>query len=317
MSNWERKFGKYAIRDLPLKLVILYVVGFVLEFALPQAFTWLTLDPWAVIHGQLWRLVSWLLIPPVTDNLFFIAIMLFFYYSIGTSLERVWGRWKFNVFIFSGVLLTIVSAFLWMGVTLLTLGSGGISAYGVSVAEYMRAYSGAFSTYYINMSIFLAYALTFPEAQVLLMFIIPIKVKYLGILDAAFLFYEMIHYGGPSRYVIAAALLNVVLYYFRSGGWMRVSPAQIRRRGNFRRSVNRGTSSVGSGGTFRAGSGAVPLHKCAICGRTSLLYPELDFRYCSRCEGNLEYCSDHLFTHVHVRAGETPHVYEEGKEEQQ
>ncbi len=313
MSDLERRFGRYAVRDLSLKLVILYVVGYVLEMAAPSVFTWLTLDPWAVIHGQVWRLVSWLLIPPMTDNVFFVLIMLFFYYSIGTSLERVWGRWKYNVFIFRGILLTIVSAFVWMGVTFLLLGGAGMAAYGTGVAGYMRAYSGAFSTYYINMSIFLAYALTFPEAQVLLMFIIPVKVKYLGVLDAAFLIYEMIRYAGPSRFVIAASLLNVVILWLYSGGWMRVSPQQIHRRNSFRRAVDRGAASVGSGGRSYTGGDAIPMHKCAVCGRTSLLFPDLEFRYCSRCEGGVEYCSDHLFTHVHIRAGEKPHLFEEGQ----
>ncbi len=316
MQDMERKFGRYALRDLSLKLVVLYLIGYVLQTILPQSLSMLTLDPWAVIHGQVWRLVSWLLIPPMTDNLFFVAIMLFFYYSIGTSLERVWGTWKYNVFIFTGILLTILSAFLWMGFTLLTLGTAGIETYGLTTAAYMRAYSGAFSTYYINMSIFLAYALTFPEAQVLLMFIIPIKVKYLGILDAAFLIYEMIRYGGPSRFVIAASLLNVLILWLRSGGWMQVSPAQIRRRNNFRRAVERGTSEAGrktwaGAGRGQTQAGNMPMHKCAICGRTSLLYPDMEFRYCSRCEGGVEYCSDHLFTHVHIRAGERPHLYEE------
>jgi len=320
MSDMERRFGRYAVRDLSLKLVILYVIGYVLQFTLPQVFTFLTLDPNAVLHGQVWRLVSWLLIPPGSDNLFFVLIMLFFYYSIGTSLERVWGKWKYNVFIFTGILLTIVSAFAWYALIMLT-GSAASSAasYGIDTAAYIRAFSGAFSTYYINMSIFLAYALTFPEAQVLLMFIIPIKVKYLGILDAAFLLYEMVVYGGPSRFVIAASLLNVALLWLRSGGWSRVSPSQIHRRNSFRRAVNRGSAGVGSGGAWRGSSsrgdgGAVPLHKCAICGRTSLQFPDLDFRYCSRCEGGVEYCSDHLFTHVHIRAGERPHLHGEERQ---
>ena len=41
-------------------------------------------------------------------------------------------------------------------------------------------------------------------------------------------------------------------------------------------------------------------HKCAVCGRTEKDDPNLEFRYCSKCEGNLEYCMDHLYTHKHV-----------------
>ena len=124
MSDYERKFGKYAVRDLSLKLIILYLIGYVIYYIRPDILYYMTLNPYAIVHGQVWRLISWLLIPPSASNLFFIAIMMFFYYSIGTSLERVWGTWRYNVFIFTGILLTIVSAFLWMGFTYLT-GSGG------------------------------------------------------------------------------------------------------------------------------------------------------------------------------------------------
>ena len=177
MSDFERKFGKYAVRDLSLKLIILYLIGYAIYYIRPEILYYMTLNPYAVVHGQVWRLVSWLLIPPSASNLFFIAIMMFFYYSIGTSLERVWGTWRYNVFIFTGILLTIVSAFLWMGFSYLT-GSGGALGQ-IGAANYFGYYSAAFSTYYINMGIFFAYALTFPEAVVLLFFIIPVKVKWL------------------------------------------------------------------------------------------------------------------------------------------
>ena len=115
MSDLERKFGKYAVRDLSLKLIILYLAGYAIFYINPQILYYMTLNPYAIVHGQIWRIVSWLLIPPQTSNLFFVAIMLFFYYSIGTSLERVWGTWRYNVFIFTGILLTVAAAFVWMG----------------------------------------------------------------------------------------------------------------------------------------------------------------------------------------------------------
>ena len=175
MSDFERKFSKYAVRDLSLKLIILYLAGYVIYYLKPEILYHMTLNPYAIVHGQVWRLVSWLMIPPSTSNLFFIAVMMFFYYSIGTSLERVWGAWRYNVFIFTGILLTIVSAFLWMGFTYLTGGGGTLAQVGAG--SYFGYYSLAFSTYYINMGIFFAYALTFPEAMVLLFFIIPIKMR--------------------------------------------------------------------------------------------------------------------------------------------
>ena len=85
MSDLERKFGKYAVRDLSLKLIILYLAGYAIFYINPQILYYMTLNPYAIVHGQIWRIVSWLLIPPQTSNLFFVAIMLFFYYSIGTG----------------------------------------------------------------------------------------------------------------------------------------------------------------------------------------------------------------------------------------
>ena len=170
MNDFERKFKKYAVRDLSLKLIILYLIGYVIYYVNPQILYYMTLNPYAIVHGQIWRLVSWILIPPSASNIFFIAIMMFFYYSIGTSLERIWGTWQYNVFIFTGILLTILSAFLWMGFSYLTGASGVMAQVGAS--SYFDYYSMAFSTYYINMGIFFAYALTFPDAMVLMFFIV-------------------------------------------------------------------------------------------------------------------------------------------------
>ncbi|MDO5132749.1 MAG: hypothetical protein Q4D81_07185 [Eubacteriales bacterium] len=295
MNQFEKKYGKYAVRELSLKLVVLYIVGYVLYYIRPSVFSLLTLDVTALLNGQFWRVLSWLLVPPdAGSSLFFVAIMLFFYYSIGRSLERVWGDFKYNVYIFLGILLTVLSAFLWA----LFMRAGGLSPVEfAAVTKYGAAY---FSTYYINMSIFLAYALTFPEAQVYLFFVLPIKVKYLGWIDAGFLVLSMITGNSAQRFVIAAALLNVLLLFLRSRSWMAYSPGQVRRRQQFRRSVQAGRRN--------AGTGTDSVHRCAICGRTEKDGPELEFRYCSKCEGGLEYCQDHLFSHVHVKKGEKPHM---------
>lgn len=345
MSNLERKFGKYAIRNLSLVLIILYLAGYLIYYVNINLLGYLTLNPYAIVHGQIWRLVSWLLIPPSTSNFFFIAIMLFFYYSIGTSLERVWGTWRYNVFIFTGVLLTILSAFVWMGISYMTGGTAGyLSVLGAR--DYFNYFSIAFSTYYINMGIFFAYALTFPDAMVLMFFIIPIKVKWLGLLDVAYLIYEFVVSYGPTRYVIIATFLNIALLYYRTHASSRRTREWRRRTGGDSRSSGGGRpGSSGFGGSGRGvgGSGIFgsgrqsrsdqnrsaesaegsyaysngpqrgaarrkAMHRCAICGRTELDDPNLEFRYCTKCEGGLEYCQDHLFTHVHVKAGEVPHI---------
>ena len=191
MNNFERKFGRYAVSNLSLKLVVLYIIGYVLYFVQPAVFALLTLDVTAVLNGQIWRVLSWLLVPPdAGSNLFFVAIMLYFYYNIGTSLERVWGDFKYNVYIFLGIFLTVLSAFAWT----VFMRVSGVS--GLELATMTKYAAPYFSTYYINMSIFLAFALTFPEAQVFLFFVLPIKVKYLGWVDLGFLVLSM---AGPPQ----------------------------------------------------------------------------------------------------------------------
>ena len=284
MSNFEKKFGKYAIKNLSLTLIMCYAAGYLIEMVLPGLFYFLTLNPYAIIHGQVWRLVTWILIPPDSSNLFFVLLMLYFYYSLGTSLERTWGTYRYNVYIFSGMLFTIIGSFLMMGYCYLVRPADMV-AYGPSV--FFSAVSPLFSTYYVNMSIFLAFAATFPEVQVLLMFIIPIKVKVLGIIYGVMLIANFIQGSAYSRFAMAASLFNFVVFWITSKNHIHMSPKQVKRRQEFRREVKRNTG--------------VTKHKCAIGGRTERDSPDLEFRFCSKCNGNYEYCQEHLFTHQHVK----------------
>ncbi len=284
MSNFEKKFGKYAINNLSLTLIMCYAAGYLIEMVLPGLFHFLTLNPYAIMHGQVWRLVTWILIPPDSSNLFFVLLMLYFYYSLGTSLERTWGTYRYNVYIFSGMLFTIIGSFLMMGYCYMVRPADMVS-YGPSV--FFSAVSPLFSTYYVNMSIFLAFAATFPEVQVLLMFIIPIKVKVLGIIYGVMLIANFIQGSAYSRFAMAASLFNFVVFWITSKNHIHMSPKQVKRRQEYRREVKRNTG--------------VTKHKCAICGRTELDSPDLEFRFCSKCNGNYEYCQEHLFTHQHVK----------------
>jgi hypothetical protein len=164
-----------------------------------------------------------------------------------------------------------------------------LQLYGAS--NYFALISMNFSTYYINMSIFLAYAATFPDMQVLLMFIIPIKVKWLGIAYAVLLAVEFFQYGLIGKIVIAASLLNFVVFFLltRKALIMRMSPKQMKRRHDYKKEVK------------KARPMSIAKHKCAVCGRNSEDNPEAEFRFCSKCNGNYEYCQEHLFTHTHVK----------------
>lgn len=286
MSKWEKKFGKYAISNLTLILIMCYVAGYILTLFAPAAMNYLRLDTYAILRGQVWRLITWLIVPPSSFDIFTI-IMLFFYWSLGTQLERVWGVWRYNVYIFSGILLTIVGAFLCMGIYYLMVPNMN-AAYA---AEWFRYGSIYYSTYYVNMSIFLAYAFTFPENQVLLMFIIPIKVKWLGIIYGVMLIFEMLQAFQVQVWFVVAAigssLLNFLIFFLRSRSHMHLNPKQIKRRAEFKQDIRKNPK--------------ITKHKCAVCGQTDEDDPDLEFRFCSKCNGNYEYCQNHLFTHSHVR----------------
>ncbi len=286
MSKFEKKFGRYAIPNLTLILILSYVAGYVIELLGSAAgvnlLGYLTLDPYRILHGQIWRLVTWVIVPPESLGIFTV-IMLYFYYSLGTTLERTWGTYRYNVYIFSGMLFTIIGSFLCMGVVYLMYGSLPTEI----ASSYFYSGSYAFSTYYINLSIFLAFAATYPDMQVLLMFVIPVKMKWMGILDAVLMLYYVIKGGVFTKFAIIASLLNFVLYFWQLHR-SRISPKQMHRRAQFEKKSN-------------AGRAKVTRHKCAICGRTEEDDPSLEFRFCSKCNGNYEYCQYHLFTHEHVK----------------
>ena len=282
IDKLERKFGRFGIPNLTIYMIVCYVIGYALMIVNPGILNWLSLEPAYILRGQVWRLVTWVLYPPSTSGVLWFAIaVLFFYYPIGTSLERTIGTFKYTLYILSGVIFTILGAFI-----LYFLLGGNVLVGNV------------FSTYYISLSTFLAYAMCYPDMQVLLMFIIPVKMKLMAIFYVVIVVYEMIQYVMAGAWYlvipIVASLLNFIIFYFGTKDFSRYNPKEIHRRNEFRRAME-------PQGRMKSGSGSVTKHKCAICGRTELDDPNLEFRFCSRCNGNYEYCQDHLFTHTHVK----------------
>ncbi|MFQ9985082.1 MAG: rhomboid family intramembrane serine protease [Lachnospiraceae bacterium] len=279
MSKLERKFGRYAIPNLSIYLIGCMVIGYVISLVAPQAFLMLTLEPSMILRGQVWRLVTWILIPPSQLDIFTI-IMLFFYYSIGTSLERTIGAFRYNVFLFGGFIITVVLSMAVYGVGLLT-GTQFYFIVGPSV-------------YYICLTIFLAFAALYPNMQVYLYFVIPVRVKWLAFLYVAMTVYEFVRSGIGAKVAIAASLINFLVFFLTSRSGQHLTPGQIKRRAAYQKKTK--MAGAGSGA-----SGAITRHKCAVCGRTEKDDENLSFRFCSQCNGNYEYCQDHLFTHVHVK----------------
>lgn len=310
LQKMERKFGKYAIHHLTVYIIMTYAAGYILLMmqgigggGYGGIMSMLTLSPSLILRGQIWRLVSWVLIPPSSLG-FFTLIMLFVYYQLGTLLERTWGDFLYNVYIFTGLIMTVAGAFILYLVTGIDFGALG-------------------TTYYVSLSIFLGFAMTFPEQQMLFMFIIPIKIKYLAIVDIIYLVYQVITYfrfgpayGLPILVMILCSLAGTILFFFLTRRSGRFSRKEKKRQNDFRRAMNgygyagRQTSAGAgqAGGTYekvdRHTFGAdrkIAVHRCAVCGRTELDSPDLEFRFCSKCNGNYEYCQDHLYTHMHVQ----------------
>lgn len=289
-NRLRRKLEKYAIPNLTLYLIICYGIGYLMQFLVPAGYQYLMLDPFLVLKGQVWRLVTWILIPPDSSNIFFVLITLYLYYSLGGLLERIWGTYKYNIYLFSGLLFTILGAFVLCGYSVL-MGAQPTMYTGLYLLNNGSAvYFGQFSTYYINMSIFLACAASIPDVQVLLMFLFPIKVKWLGIVYGIILLVNCIQGGIATWIVVIFSLLNFLVFFLRSKGKMHLSVGQIKRQQEFHQKMRSAGQTKG-----------ITRHKCAICGRTELDGDDLEFRFCSKCNGNYEYCQYHLFTHEHVK----------------
>ena len=273
--NWidklERKFGRHGgIPNLTVYIIICYVIGYLLTYMNPSLLSMMSLDVSKILQGQIWRLVTWVI------------------YPIGTSLERTWGSFRYTLYIFSGLLFVLIAAFITYFVT------GGFVV--IDGMTYMIGGS-VFTTYYVSLSVFLAYAACYPDMQILLWFVIPIKMKWMAWVYGAIIVYNMISYVRVGLWVMAvpilASLLNFVLFFFSNRNMHRYNPKEVHRRREFKKAMAQSRVNPATGGITK--------HKCAICGRTEEDDPNLEFRFCSKCNGNYEYCQDHLFTHQHVK----------------
>ena len=190
----ERKFGRYAIPNLMKYICVMYIVGFLIQMFNPTLYYYyLDLDPEAILHGHIWRIITFLFYPP-SGNLIWFLLGVYIYYSLGTTLERVWGTFKYNFFYATGALMLIIAAILFYLVT------------GYSLQLYPT---------YMTFSIFLAYALTFPNATFLLYFFIPVKAQWLAIGEVILYIYYFITIPDlGSKIAILLSLLNVGLFFY-------------------------------------------------------------------------------------------------------
>lgn len=203
----ERKLGRYAVPNLMQYICVMYAVGFLIQISNPLFYYYyLDLDPEAILHGHIWRIVTFLFYYP-SRSIFWALLGIWIYYSLGQTLERIWGTFKYNFFFFMGVLLLVLTSLVLYLIT------------GQSIQLYPT---------FMTFSIFLVYAMTFPDATFMLYFIIPIRAKYLAIGEAVlYLFYFLTSLrsgdiGGATAIIVS--FVNVGLFYY-------LTTQKSRRRG--------------------------------------------------------------------------------------
>ena len=245
-------------------------------FAGAAALSFLEFDLYHVLHGEVWRLVTFVLLP-FTYRPISLFIMLSFCYFVGGTLEREWGTAKFTLYYLSGMLFSVLST------VILSLATG---YYGWSLSD----------AYYINLTMFLAFAVMYPDAQVWFYGVIPLKAKWLAWADIALMAWNIarsVRYGAyASALAAVVAILNFVIFFWED--IKSILGIQSRQRSRqtiqFKSAVRQQKKAETERG-YR--------HKCEVCGRTDADHPELEFRYCSKCQGYHCFCSDHIFNHQH------------------
>ena len=201
----------------------------------------------------------------------FNALAIYCIRSFGMIVEQVWGKFRFNCYIILGVLLNVAaSLFMYLVV----------------------GFPMVLTPVYLVYSFFFVFALMFPDMQVLLMMVLPLKAKWIAYAEAAVYIYYFVKGDIYTRVQIFVCILHMFIFF----GWMvlagETSYKQKKRQKDFQKKIKPMVSN-------KTG------HKCAVCGRTDKDSPGMEFRYCSKCEGSYEYCMDHLYTHQHVTADVT------------
>lgn len=272
----------FGIPNLMLYIVIGNVVTYLLanfSSAGSGVYELFTYSVSGITEGQLWRFITFLFIP-MDSSPFFLLITCYFYYWIGSILERQWGTAKFTIYYLCGVVLTI------LGFTLACLITGST---GASIG----------GTYYINLAMFFAFAVLYPETRVLLFFFIPIRMKILAIVDACLFVFDIFAFLTAGNFAGAilpiVALLNFIVFFWPEVlAFLKLEHHQTRQAAHFHNTVraqqHQEQATKQTQGYHR---------KCCVCGRTDASDPELEFRYCSKCAGYHCFCSEHLFSHVH------------------
>jgi hypothetical protein len=260
LNRLERRYGRYALGNLTYYLIGLQCLGFVIFTARPDLVSKLDLDIDAIRAGEFWRVFTWLA-APISGNLIWFVFGLYWLYMIGTSLESEWGAFKYQLYWLVGILATA-------GMACVTHGP-------------------ATNTYLI-MSLFLAFATVWPDYVIRVFFILPVRVKWLALLDGAGILYLVLISPGWNKLLPLVSIANYLLFF--SGTLIGMMRRGVRQAGRAREFHQWKRASEES----RRG-----VRRCAVCGITDE-NPSVEFRVCSceRCGGVLrDLCLEHARNH--------------------
>jgi hypothetical protein len=265
LARLERRFGRYAIHNLIGLIVGGMAVVWILTLLKPEFQDVLALDLRAVRRGQLWRLVTFFFIPPPSSPMW-VLINLYFTWWVGSSLERSWGAFKFNAYYGIGAIGTLVAALL----------------------------AGSATNFWLDASLFLAFATVFPNEQILLFFIIPVRVKWLGVVAALGIVYAAAVGDWIDRASIIASLANYFVFFGEH--WVSL----FRQRSMLTRQKERRESLRPSAPDRRDGAsgGVFGQRECAICGAREADGTDIRVCSCEKC-GNQPrtLCLEHARNH--------------------
>ena len=262
MDRWlaklERRFGRYAPKGLTMWIVGLTGLTYLLCYARPELRWDLNLNPDAISRGEAWRIVTFLFLPWQSGGglgILLTAIALWFLYTVGTALEAQWGSFRFDLYYLLGALATLAASFI----------------------------VGSLTNEYVNLSLLLAFATEFPDYEILFMFVLPLKMKWVGLLSAAGVLWAVATGNMLTRAGVIVAMANYLLFF---------APVLISRLRRVRKPVSK---------TSEFGPQPRRARVCARCGRSNTDDPNLEFRLCDcaeKCGGKLtEYCIDHARAH--------------------
>ena len=283
LDKLDRKYRKYAIPNL-----IQYIVGgmaivFIFGLLNPGINNALYFSPTLVMQGEIWRVVTFLFIPR-TDSALWILFSLLFTFFIGKRLEQMWGTFKFNMYYLIGAVGTIVAAF---------------------IVELLTGSASYFTNYYLNMSLFLALATVMPDYEIRIYMILPVKLKYLGYIYGAILVMSLLSAGITGDMgTIVTIIISLANYFLFFGPGLLNKQKQAARRQQYKQ-ANRPTPRAAAQNPRKKSTNGqviqVAFHCCEVCGKTEVDDPTLEFRYCSKCDGRHEYCTEHILNHEHKK----------------